>query len=321
MRSLVVAMMIAGCGGSGVDAKDYISASVNATCDYETRCGLFPDTASCLEFFNPNYNDVMFFAELDMGLVHYDPAKAEECINDVRNAPCDTTSMDSRVRPAACNSLITGATATGDTCVSNEQCQSTACSKPNGAVACGSGTCVATTALGKLGEPCATRACDSGLVCDNTKTCAMLYTEGMACAGNDQCNYGLACDAIPTGFCRQAPKIGDACPDHLCAEIGAYCATDGRCTALGLSGAACTSTQQCSPYYPCNMTTGTCQAYPITGQPCAAGCSDGSYCDTSTMICTARLADGAACTQGYSCQSETCDTTTTHTCIEPVSCF
>jgi len=294
---------------------------VNATCERETRCGLFPDTASCLDFFNANYNDVMFLAEVNMGLIHYDRDKAEECFNDIRNAPCDATSMDSRVRPAACTSVIAGTGLLGDSCVSNEQCQSNACSKTTGSMACDMGTCVGATPVGKLGEPCATRACDSGLVCDNTKTCAMLYTEGMACSGSDQCNYGLACDAVPTGFCRHAPKIGEACPDHLCAEVGAYCATDGTCTALGLPGATCTSSLQCSPFYPCNTMTGACQAYPITGQPCTTGCSDGSFCESSTMICTAKLADGAACTQGYTCQSSTCDTATTHTCIEPTSCF
>jgi len=256
-----------------------------------------------------------------MGIVHYDPDKAQECFNDIRNAPCDATSMDSRVRPAACTSLITGSKATGDMCVSNEECQSDACSKPTGAATCDSGTCVAMATVSKLGEPCATRACDTGLVCDNTKTCAMLYTEGMACSSSDQCNYGLACDAMPTGFCRNAPKIGEACPDHLCAEIGAYCAADGTCKALGLAGAACTTSQQCSPFYPCNTMAGMCEAYPILGQPCTADCSDGSYCDTMTMLCTSRLADGAACTQSYTCQSQTCDTTGTRTCIEPKSCF
>jgi hypothetical protein len=107
----------------------------------------------------------------------------------------------------------------------------------------------------------------------------------------------------------------------VCAEIGAYCATDGTCTALGLPSAACTTSAQCSPFYPCNTMAGTCQAYPITGQPCTGECSDGSFCDVSTMICTAKLADGAACTQGTACQSQTCDTATTHTCIEPTTCF
>jgi hypothetical protein len=312
--------MIAGCGGGGVDAKDYVAQAESATCDYETRCGLIADTASCLAYQAMN-SDATFLAEVNMGLVDYSPDKAEECFNDIRNTPCDATSMDARQRPAACTQVISGPGLAGDSCVSDEECQSTACSKAQAAGPCDSGSCVNATPLGKLGEPCATRNCESGLVCDNTKTCAMLFTEGMACMTSDQCNYGLACDAFPTGFCRNAPKIGEACPDHLCAEIGAYCSTDGTCTALGLTGAACTTSLECAPAYPCNTMTGTCEPNPTVGQPCTSQCSDGSFCDFTSKICTAKLADGAACTSSGNCQSYNCDTTMTHTCVEPNSCF
>jgi hypothetical protein len=308
MRLLALALVI-GCSGSGggIDSKDYSADAQTALCAYEVRCGLFANTTDCDEYFTVN-SDATFQAELAKGIVHYDGSKAEECFNDLRDAPCDQTSMEARSQPSACVDAITGTVATGGMCVHNEECQSEKCAKANTAGDCDSGTCEASEALGKLGDACATRNCDPAFVCDNTKVCANLYTVGMPCTYSTDCAYGLACDASP-GFCRTAPKIGEACPDKICAELGAYCSTAGTCTALGLAGSACNAGQQCSEFYPCNTMTGMCTANPTLGQACTSECSDGSFCNTTTHLCAAPLPNGSVCESDSQCTSADCDTT------------
>ena len=316
MRLLALALVI-GCsgGGGGIDAKDYTADEQKTVCDYQVRCGLFASTADCDQYI-PVYPDATFLAELAKGSIHYDGNKADECFNDLRNEPCDQTAMETRSQPSACASAITGSVAAGGACVHNEECQSEKCSKVNTASSCEPGTCEASEALGKLGDACATRACDPAFVCDNTKVCANLYTVGMPCTYSTDCAYGLACDASP-GFCRTAPKLGEACPDKICAELGAYCSTSGTCTAVGLAGSACTTSEQCSEFYPCNTTTGTCTAYPTLGQPCFSQCSDGSYCDSTTKLCTPPQPNGSACSLGSSCASGDCES---NTCTDPQVC-
>ena len=317
MRLVALALVVGCSGGSGIDSKDFTTDAQAALCAYEVRCGLFVNTTDCDEYFTIN-TDATFQAELAKGLVHYDGNQAETCFNDLRDAPCDQTAMETRAQPSACAAAVTGSVAAGGTCVHNEECQSEKCAKANTAGDCDSGTCEASEALGKLGDACATRDCDPAFVCDNTKVCANLYTVGMPCSLNTDCAYGLACDGDP-GFCRNAPKLGEACPDHLCAELGAYCSSTGTCTALGLAGAACSATQLCSPYYPCNTTTGTCTANPKLGQACTGLCSDGSYCDSDTHLCASPKPNGATCTVDSTCASDNCDTTS-GTCTDPMVC-
>ena len=316
MRSLAVAMMLIGCGG-GIDAKDYAQQLRDADCELRTRCGQFPDVASCAAYFTVG-DEAGLLAAIDHGVVNYDGDKAQECVNDIANQPCDETTMEARTLPDACNHAVTGTVAVGGQCSQNTECQSAACSIPTCSQQCCIGTCVGAPVESGLGGPCATVACKPGLVCDNTKTCVNLFTEGMPCMLSSDCAYGLAC----AGFCKKAPKLGEPCPDMICAELGAYCSASGTCTALGLPGTACTNSSTCSSFYPCNTAMGTCVANPILGEPCTGRCSDGSFCDSATSTCTTPLANGATCADDFACASHHCDATQNpKVCADPPVCF
>jgi hypothetical protein len=319
MRSLAVAMMLVGCSG-GIDAKDYANQVQTAECEMRSRCGQFPDVASCEAYF-PTGDDGSLLAAIDHGAVTFDGDKAQQCINDLANAPCDQTSMEARSFPDSCTQAVRGNTAVGATCAANEECDSDACSLPSCGQACCMGTCVAAPVENGLGGPCATVECKDGLVCDNTKTCVELYAEGTACILSSDCAYGLACAGEP-GICKHAPKLGEACPDLICAELGTYCSSSGTCTALGLAGTACTNSSTCSVFYPCNTVSGQCEANPKLGEHCTGLCSDGSFCDSDTATCTAPLATGSACTSDLSCATSDCDATQNpRVCVEPMACF
>ncbi len=142
---------------------------------------------------------------------------------------------------------------------------------------------------------------------------ADLFAEGATCLEDTDCNYGLACLGSP-GVCTIVPHLGEPCPDEVCGDLGTYCATDGTCHATGLVGASCMTSQECSPFYPCNGTQ--CGSLPKLGETCSGLCSDGSYCDSTTLQCTARQTNGATCTGDFQCESNYCKAT----CQDPQAC-
>ena len=306
MRHLaVVVIALVGACTSDLTPETYGAAVRDANCDLRVRCGLFTDRDSCAAYF-PAGDDANLAADIKAGRTKFDANRAEECVNDLRNTPCDGTSEEARTNPAACDAAITGTGLLGDACFANDECESGACSFDAAcSSACCTGSCAATQAPADRGEPCATRPCKENLTCSNAKVCVDLYPDGMPCDDYTQCAYGLGCVGTP-GICHPLPKIGELCPDGQCAEIGATC-TNGVCSKLGLTGASCTTLADCSLYYPCNSAALQCQPWPKTGQSCTALCSDGSFCDSATFTCTAPLANGSACKSDDQCASTYCN--------------
>ena len=308
MRRLVVVVIacLAAACTSDLTPESYGAAVRDATCDLRVRCGQFTDRDSCAAYF-PAGDGANLAADVKAGTTKFDANKAEECVNDIRNTPCDGTSQEARITPAACDAAITGTGLAGDMCFTNDECQSGACAALDPACSgtCCMGSCAAAQAPADLGEPCATRQCKPTLTCSNAKMCVELFTDGMPCDDGTQCAFGLGCVGTP-GICHALPKIGELCPDGQCAESGATC-NSGVCKAVGLTGASCATLADCSLYYPCNSGTLQCQPWPKTGDACTALCSDGSFCDSTTFTCTAPLANGSACKNDDQCQSTYCD--------------
>lgn len=316
-RALVVVVLV-GCGG-GIPSSDYLARLVDARCSYLTRCGLFPDTATCKTFL-PQAADPSFQAAIDAGRSHYDADKAEQCVNQVANASCDLTSQEGRESPSVCQEVLTGTGTASDPCASNSECTSQVCNVPTCTMACCTGTCGPANPPAKLGEPCATRTCDRGLACDNTKTCVALFAAGSPCTSGAQCAYGLGCVGTPA-TCQALPPIGQACVAGSCADLGATCIA-GTCKPVGLPGATCTRTLDCSPFDTCDTTGGQCTAFPTLGMACATRCSDGSYCNSATSTCEAPQASGAPCVYGDECASRFCDDSSgAGHCADPPVCI
>lgn len=297
---------------TSVSPGDYEERLRDATCEQLVRCSEFPDVQSCQPFFV--VNDATFQSEIAAGTITFDGDKANECVNAIKNQPCDLTAMESRVVPAACDEAVSGTLENNVDCYSNESCKSGACITPSCPDACCVGSCQAESPPAQMGQPCATRACDVGLTCDNTKTCVPLYAAGTTCIDSTDCQYGLACIGSP-GTCTAVPHLGDPCTD-TCGDLGTHCSASKICEQDGLAGDACATATDCSPFYPCNLTTGQCTALPVAGDSCETLCSDSSYCDSTSRRCTPRQTNGASCTAAAQCESNFCK----GTCQDPPSC-
>ena len=88
----------------------------------------------------------------------------------------------------------------------------------------------------------------------------------------------------------------------LCQRVsGHYCDPSTRaCVTLLSASTPCTFADACASRV-CRS-DGTCSAIVSSGQACMpAVCDDASTCDPASLVCTPKLADGAACTDSAQC--------------------
>ncbi|MFO0681717.1 MAG: hypothetical protein U0234_06690 [Sandaracinus sp.] len=121
-------------------------------------------------------------------------------------------------------------------------------------------------------------------------------------------NYVLAPyrDAIDAGHIVYRADRAGACFDALGAvSCEGLDATPSACQEVFqgtlADGAACTMQEECSATSTCtggSGSCGTCTHVPQLGEACTdtTGCGTGSYCDATSMRCTAAIAQGGACT-------------------------
>jgi hypothetical protein len=193
-------------------------------------------------------------------------------------------------------------------------------------------------------NPCNADAdCVAGNWC-NASACVAKQADGTACAEGRQCTStfcvdGVCCDTLCNGLCQACKatlKVSGA--DGACGNAAAgldphdQCPDDGAesCDRNGV----CDGTGQCATY-PATFTckppscdqgarvtwacdgSGTCQGTPAScgAYACVAGvcastcggdgdCSSDAYCAGTT--CTAKLANGTACTEGRVCRQGFC---------------
>lgn len=325
-----------GDGTGYVAIADMPAAYKEAYCTYLARCGMFPDQATCVGAalaVVPTI-DANLVAAVNAGRVRYNGSKVRECFDAVANDTCDQTDANGRIRVPACGAYFVGTVASGGECFVDQECLSQQCVGGDTGTSCTRGTCIGDTppsmAPIALGMPCTSNlSCVDGAYCPpDTGVCSPLRGSGELCAGSDECGYGLAC-AGPSGMrmCQLLPGPGEACRFDLpCRDEGVNCdTTTSTCAQVGVQGAACTSSVQCSPYYRCDFTAGTCAKGPSLGEPCASGsrCFEaGTYCESATLTCAPVKADGMPCDSDLECESELCDfATATPVCASPQLCF
>jgi hypothetical protein len=159
---------------------------------------------------------------------------------------------------------------------------------------------------------------------------ACFYSEecvpGFACAYTSSCDPKTACCS---GTCvADAPvAIGSDCSAGQPCMAGAYCSdVSVTCVAVGTtSGAECEDLAGCASPMLCMIDensgpTGTCMTPPGHGETCnpafVIACGlETDYCDSSSALCTSRIATGSACAAtdagcvGYDvCSNGTCVT-------------
>ena len=336
MRGLVVVVVVSllACGdddsGSGeyVSVADFDSAYKEAECTYLVNCGLFPDQATCLaaSLFNGGAYSLSadLRAEIAAGHVIYNGSAVKACFDAIANATCDKTDAAGRLHNVACLSFIRGTAGADAPCQIDADCISQDCRVTVADERCAMGTCFGETppsfVVPRNGEHCSTVVgCQASSYCDtSTFECTPLKLAGDACIDVSECEFGLGCAGTPR-TCMTLPGPNEACPDAICRDDGLHCAA-AICKPLGLPGAMCTSSGDCSPYFPCDFATSMCKKPPSIGESCPAGNTrcfeDHSYCDGATLKCVAGKADGEICTTSLQCASQSCDFVT-GTCGTP----
>jgi hypothetical protein len=338
---LALAMTLTGCDDSDGDPANYVAvgdmpkAYKAAYCTYLARCGLFPDQATCVSAalsvvptIDPN-----LVAAVGAGRVLYNGSRVKACYDAVANDTCDETDANGRTHIAACGAFFIGTLLAGEDCFVDQECVSQRCSGDTD-TSCTRGTCIGDTApshdLVPIGMACSSSPqCVDGAYCDfTTGTCTALRGSGDSCTGSSECGYGLAC-AGPTGSrtCQPLPRIGESCRlDLPCRDEGQICSTQtSTCVQVGLPGAPCTSSLECSPYYRCDFGTGMCAKNPSINESCSGSsrCFDAdTFCDPNTLFCTATKIDGMPCTSDLQCASGYCDVDAlTPVCATPPLCM
>lgn len=165
----------------------------------------------------------------------YSSQKASQCLSAVQNAYSDGK-LDAeeiatvRHRGEPCNQLVKGPQAKGESCASDDECdtvQNYLCVFKSG-----EGTCQIPVLVG-AGKSCAApgAACSTGYYCGVDEACVESKFEDDNCTASFQCDTGLECNA-DTGKCeaRVNPTSctsDNDCPSNVC-DIPASSST-GRC--------------------------------------------------------------------------------------------
>jgi hypothetical protein len=321
---VVVACDDSGGGGGPIPIEDLAAADRAYACNQAVRCGLVDDLITC-DKLRPITNattlaDPSVIAAVEAGLIGYDGNAASECLAGL-TASCDRTAP-LRNYPAACDQVFTAKVADQGTCEISQECIGAYCSVTCTTMCC-PGTCIGATPpppRPALGQSCMNNPSCIDSYCDTTYTCVALVAPGGPCNGDQQCQVGSICMAAS---CTQLASEGGACQTATdCRNIGDHCGSDHTCARYALTGGLCPVGDECTPYDRC--VGGVCAHGPMLGDPCGATgqCVDASYCDQTTLMCTALLADGAGCMYSQQCKSGSCDTTTTPaTCAAIPVCY
>ena len=329
----IAALVLAGCAaspttptGPGIASADFDDKLIGALCVRDVRCGVYASFEACVAA-QPGPSPHLRAqrqADVEAGVVTYDPIEAASCIDFIASAACtDLAIHDDFTAPQACAQFEHGTIATGSACDHDEACASSFCE----AAADGPtyGTCLAGTcqpielAVGGVcgqGYP----ACPGGSTCVEGE-CRTPGAAGAQCYDSGECAAGLACD-LDRGVCAPPVHEGEVCGPLPCAEAALDCLrteTDAggnfvaRCLRRVDRGADCRfgvsaidSRALCKRDLTCDTDTATCVDLPSAGQPCEWGgaCGPGATCVGST--CQPAFAAGAACITSDNCASGDC---------------
>lgn len=329
-----------GDGTNYIAVTEIEAAYKDAQCTYLVNCGTFATRDACLQAElsgGANYTlDPNIEAAIYGGHIVYNGSNVKACLDALANRSCDRTDATVREAPLECSLFFKGTRTAGQSCFIDQECVSQSCSGNSGS-ACDPGQCIGDTApvvtRNPIGGNCVSQTgCVAGAYCDqDLAICTELKASGSTCTQDLECAYGTSCvGTTGASTCAALPAVGQPCnTDGICRDVGTYCdTTANQCKQYLLPGAQCTSSAQCSPYYPCDfaVTPNVCAQGPGLGEMCSGQtCFDaGTYCDfnASTPVCVAKKAAGALCDNSQECADGFCDfNQSTPVCTAPVSCF
>ncbi len=301
-----------GFGDAGLPLDQILGEEAAAYCQFLRRCS--PSAAylesSCVARTIANGQPLadQVAADVDAGLVLYDPVQGEACVAALANTDCADLVATGRLRnqacaagltfaawdcadsaavmpelgssgPAPCGAMFAGQVAGGESCSQSAECASAMCT---GLAPTCKGTCVAWVEDG--GDCSAQAACDvSGVcppiagICDRSQSLACVpFADG-----------GARCLFVPGG-------PGYPCSATLPCQAGLTCDPMlSLCVGPG-PGAPCDVTLGCQPGLQCDLTTSVCVPLSGVGVPCGGGCESGSFC-ASSGTCQPLVGDGGDC--------------------------
>jgi hypothetical protein len=303
---IVSVALFAGCGGDDDDSKaptapvsvpmDQVPAQyADALCDAVSSC--FGDLASSVipgdctsrltkQIEQGELGDLS--AAIAAGTASYDGTKVPACVAAVRAASCDALE---RRPPAACREAVVGKVQAGEACTRGLECGGDAYCKV--AAMC-PGTCTAREAAGAA---CASdNDCQDGLACNNA-ICQAHAAAGQPCGGMlPQCSSGLYCagfdaKAMTPGSCRSFKEVFSSPVGQSCdLSTGALCASGSYCAFDSVEGM---------------MAKFLCVGPSSSGGACALAipesCPQGEFCDVDLAMgkfkstCKALPGEGEPC--------------------------
>ena len=125
-------MFVAACSSGGsssgsVPLSDLKSRAIAADCELETRCGGYPDVASCQGSVTNSVDQLI--AGVNAGRIEYDGNAAAACLAVLAKLGCDLTEQPAN-EPRACAGVFKGTVPATGTCYVDQDCQSGAPAMP-----------------------------------------------------------------------------------------------------------------------------------------------------------------------------------------------
>ena len=286
---LVLLAVLAGCPGDDSISIDALpDALQNAECDFEVRCELVPDQATCAAVLPlDNTNELTTIAEVNNGRINYDGKLAKQCVDTFETLGCNLSAIENAVVDS-CSQMFSGTIAVGGACIVSEECVDQGnCEQtdPNcdATTACCVGACVAVQPKTAIGATCAGSTCVEGAYCDiptgtSSGTCkALVQGEDAACDAFDACAAPRECvipQTMTAGTCKTLPAEGAQCDTQTflgCNDLRDYCdKTTALCTHHVGVGDACNGPTgaTCVGFAMCDAMTSKCVARPSLGDAC-----------------------------------------------------
>ena len=255
--SLVVLCLLGAGGCSSTTTEADPNANVNGFCENWAKAACSPNVVlacSGADKIDATLTDACVSSQQAFckGLLPakgYSSENASQCLSAVKTAYSDArlSALDIatvRHRGDPCNHLIKGTQGKGDSCLSDDDCDTLRnylC-----VVKSGEGSCQIPT-LVENGDPCSAPgdACNPGYYCGVDEACVKSKDVGKPCAADFECATGLACTGDPTPKCTARVSAencmkDDDCTTNVC-DIPVNSST-GRCvSSITLS----TSTSVC----------------------------------------------------------------------------
>jgi len=292
MRALfALALVAAGCGiGSYNDFRDQLATR---WCARQIKCGEVGATESQQRCSTPapllltQRGAVDVLTSISDHRMIFHPANAQECLDAVKDAPCDPAQAN-QAFVAHCHGVVTAGASSGSVCWGDDECVGGRCVNPD----CG-GTC---TPFALPGGMCVPRdggpgeTCDPSVhFCSGDGVCFHKESQGGPCAADEQCLFDFVC---VDGKCDDAPRVkkDDVCgTDTPPCEDGLYCDETGACEPLKAPGDACVKPDACQAGMDC--IGGLCAPWLDVGSACTVATPAIESGCPATQTCTR-----AACT-------------------------